>query len=371
MNDSWTEICLPILQANLLAIQRSLTPHTELIAVLKADAYGHGIDIVGPAAWEAGVRRFAVFHLEEAARLRRLLPQAAILQIGVADPREVADLLELRIQPLIVSTDQASGLAREAARRNAVLTVAAKIDTGMGRLGFSWETAAAELPPLAKLAGLHINGAGTHLASAGASDHAFADLQIIRFHQVLQACRDRGLPLPFCHAANSDAFCHSHDWHFQAVRPGILLYGYGPKKPNAPATHPFLQWKTRLVQVKSVPAGFPVSYDSSYRTPRATRIGTLPVGYSDGYSRAWSNTAFVLIRGRRAPIAGRVTMNLIMVDLGPDSPAQPGDEAVLLGEQGGDSLWADELGRLSGTISYEVLTSIRSPRIAVVDHAPA
>ncbi len=371
MTHSWSEIHLDTLRENLKAIRAALNPRTDYMAMLKADAYGHGLEIVGRTAWETGVRRFAVFHLDEAVRLRRLLPESSILLAGVASPGDTAGLLDLRLQPLLVSLDQALGLAAEARHLNATLSVHVKIDTGMGRLGLAWETAAAELVQLAATPGLHIVGAATHLASAGAADRSFADLQIARFQQVLSACRARGLVIPFCHAANSDGLCRTPDWHFDAVRPGILLYGYGPASPGAPATRPFLHWKSRLVQVKSVSAGFPVSYDSTYRTGRATRIGTIPVGYSDGYFRAWSNTAAVLVGGRRAPIAGRVTMNLIMVDLGPDSPAQPGDDVVLLGEQNGASIWADELAALAGTISYEVLTAIRSPRIPREAHATA
>jgi alanine racemase len=366
--NAWTEIHLATLASNLALIRKALAPGTDFIAMLKADAYGHGLERVGRAAWEAGVRRFAVFHLEEAARLRALLADATILFIGVADGSDAATLLELRAQPLLVTADQALALADAAEHLHARLSCQVKIDTGMGRLGFPWETAAAELVRFAARPGLHLAGISTHLASAGSIDRSFADLQISRFQQVLADCKTRGLTFPFIHAANSDAFCQTPDWHFDAVRPGILLYGYGPGSPTAPQTRPFLQWKSRLVQVKNVPADFPVSYNSTYRTSRATRIGTIPVGYSDGYSRAWSNKACVLVNGRRCPVAGRVTMNLTMVDLGPDSTARAGDEVVLLGEQHGASIWADELAALSNTISYEVLTSIRSPRIAVEAH---
>jgi alanine racemase len=367
MNDSRVEIHLGILRANLAAIRASVAPSADLILMLKADAYGHGLALIGPVAWQSGIRRFAVFHRDEAAELRRLLPRAEILWLGVAEPADAPLILESGLQPLLLSTDQARGLARETTRLGGTLNAHAKIDTGMGRLGFNWETAAAELINLAALPGLNLLGAATHLASAG-SDRDFADLQIARFRQVIDSCRRAGLPLPLCHAANSDALCREAAWHLDAVRPGILLYGYGSRFAGSPATRPFLQWKTRLAQVKSVPAGFPVSYDSTYRTTRPTRIATLPVGYSDGYNRVWSNRAEILVDGRRARLAGRVTMNLIMADLGPDSNARAGDEAVLLGEQGGASIWADELAALSGTIPYEVLTSIRGPRIPVEAH---
>jgi alanine racemase len=236
------------------------------------------------------------------------------------------------------------------------------VDTGMGRLGFPWETAAADLRELAAGRELPLTGVCTHLASAGNLTSDFADTQAARFFGVLDDCAKRGLTLPCRHMSNSAGILRNPDWDLDAVRPGILLYGYARNLAGrrAVATQPFLQWKTRVVQVKKVPRGFPVSYDSTFVTDRETLLATLDAGYADGYPRALSNRGQVLVAGRRCPVAGRVTMNLITVNLGPDSPARAGDEAVLIGSQGTERVGADDLAAWAGTISYEILTGIRT-----------
>jgi len=196
----------------------------------------------------------------------------------------------------------------------------------------------------------------------------------------VRACEAARLTGLFRHASNSGAILSGADRDLDGVRPGILLYGYGPRvtiRRQGPAdtaaqtveTQPFLQWKTRIVQVKKVPAGFPVGYDSTYVTPRETGIATLDVGYADGYARLLGNRAEVIIRGRRCPVVGLVTMNLITVDLGPACEAGDGDEAVLLGRQGDASIWADEMARWRSTIPYEVLTNIHTSEIRVTGAA--
>jgi alanine racemase len=232
----------------------------------------------------------------------------------------------------------------------------------MGRLGFAWETAPAQITAIAREPALHLEGVCTHFASSGNPDPTFMNEQARRFRCVLDACHRGGIPIPMRHASNSGAILADPSLDFDAVRPGIMLYGYPPSKLNARpvAVRPFLHWKTRALQVKEVPADFPVSYDSTYRTPSRTRLATLDIGYADGYTRHLTNKGSVLIGGRRRKIVGRVTMNLIVADLGPDHSVKPGDEAVLIGRQGEESIWADELASLAGTIPYEILTSIRA-----------
>ncbi len=362
MNSSWVEIHLPILRANIRAIRNILPPNTAIIAMVKSDAYGHGLCLVAPVLRGEGVRHFGVFTLEEVARLRALVPDAVILCFGPVHEKDTPDLLALRAIPLLFSVQQAAALNHSAQRLGHRLPCHVKIDTGMGRVGLAWEEAPRLLATLARLPGLEINGICTHYAAAGSEDPSFTLLQAQRFEQVAAACRSAGIAIPFLHAAASDALCFDRQWRYEGVRPGILLYGYGPKNPGHPEVRPFLQWKARLIQVKRVAAGTPISYDCTYRAPSETVIGTIPVGYADGYFRIWSNRAPILSEGRRCRVAGRVTMNLTMVDLGPHSTAQAGDEITLLGQDGSESLWADELAALAGTISHEVLTAIRSPR---------
>jgi alanine racemase len=230
----------------------------------------------------------------------------------------------------------------------------------MGRFGFDWPTAAQEILDLHRRGGVVIEGICTHFASAGRKGDDFAEEQARRFVTVIEACRVGGLQIPFRHVANSAAFNSRPDWDFEGVRCGILAYGYGGRPDSRAQTRPFLQWKTTVVQVRSVPAQYPVGYLSTHRTERPTILATLNVGYADGFSRLLSNGGRVLIGGRRVPVVGRVSMNFTTVDVGSDAAVRSGDEVVLLGRQGDDAIGADELARWCKTIPYEILTSIRS-----------
>jgi alanine racemase len=239
------------------------------------------------------------------------------------------------------------------------LDVHIKIDTGMGRLGVPWDQAAATCERIAQLPGLRVAGICTHLASVELKKPSLGPTQIERFQGITQELARRGLAKLFKHVASSRGIQYHMDWDLDAVRPGIILYGYGAgEKDMRIRTQPILQWKTRVVQVKAVPAGAAIGYYSTYTTPTPTNIATLSAGYADGYHRALSNKGFVLIRGQRCPVVGRVSMNWITVDVGPQSDAKAGDEAVLIGRQGTEAIWADELARLARTIAYEILTSI-------------
>jgi alanine racemase len=380
MKNAWIELDLDILRANIVNLRAALSHSTAIISVVKADAYGHGMIPVARCTWDCGVRWFAVVHLDEALALRTLLPDANILILGVTGPEQAEELLRANLTPVLVSEAQAVALAAAAAARGEELTCHVKVDTGMGRLGFRWEEAVVALPRLAAVPGLRMRGICTHFASANRDGMDFVVEQANRFHQVVKACEAARLTGLFRHAANSGAIMSGPSWDLDGVRPGILLYGYGPKiEPDPPPgpvatagaprsrveTRPFLQWKTRIAQIRNVPAGFPVSYDSTYVTREETRIATLCVGYADGYSRLLGNRGAVLVRGRRCPVVGRVTMNLTTVDLGPTGEAIEGDEVVLVGRQGQAAVWADEVASWRQTIAYEVLTNIRTTDIRV------
>lgn len=364
MSNTWVELDRAVLEGNLRALRRALSPKTEIVFVVKANAYGHGMIEVSRCAWTFGVRWFAVVHADEGIALRNALPKARIVLLGAAHPAEVPALLRHRLIPVIVDERHARALAAaaRAAGRKACLECHAKVDTGMGRLGFAWPEAGRLLPALARLPGLRIAGLCSHLAASSGPDKAFSRRQLDRFRQVVEACEVGGLRIPFQHVSNSGGILQDRAWDLSAVRAGILLYGYARRQDEAcrVRTRPFLHWKTRVLQVKEVPAGFPISYDGTYVTRRLTRIATLDAGYSDGISRLLSNKGCVLIGGRRCPIAGRVTMNLVAVDLGPRHDAKEWDEAVLIGTQGRESLWADEIAAWRHSIAYEVLTDIRT-----------
>jgi len=361
MGNTWVELDLATLKGNVCALRKALTPGTEIIFVVKANAYGHGMVEVSRCAWACGVRWFAVVHADEGVELRRALPGAKILLLGAAHPSEVPAILRHRLIPVLVDERHALSLAK-AVRGKARLECHAKVDTGMGRLGFAREDAGRVLPKLARNPRLNITGLCSHLAASSGDDKAFSVRQFGRFHEVVAECETGGLSVPFLHLSNSGGILQDGGWDFHAVRAGILLYGYA-RKPGEECrvkTRPFLHWKTRVLQVKKVPAGFPVSYDGTHVTRRATCIATIDAGYSDGVSRLLSNKGFVLIRGKRCRIAGRVTMNLIAVDVGPNTKVREWDEVVLIGTQGREAIWADEVGEWRQTIAYEVLTNIRT-----------
>ena len=359
--NAWIELDSEVMCRNILAIKSTLSGSAEIIQVVKANAYGHGLKVVSTKAFECGVRWFLVARMDEAMALRAVLPDVNILLLGAVWSSDVPELTNHRIIPVLICEEQAVQLAETARRSGKRLACHVKVDTGMGRFGIPWEGAPVLLSRLQRRGGLDIRGICMHFASAGKVGDSFAAVQASRFNQVVKGCRDCGLDNLFKHVANSAAFVAHPELDFDGVRVGILAYGYGGKRNDSRVhTNPLLQWKTRVLQVKQVPAGFPVGYLSTHITLEPTWLATIDVGYSDGLSRLMSNKGHVLVGGRRAKVVGRVTMNFTMVDVGPQGGVKSGDEVTLIGTQGNECLWADELARWCQTIPYEILTNIRS-----------
>ncbi|MFO7871346.1 MAG: alanine racemase [Kiritimatiellia bacterium] len=372
IRNTWVELDFNILESNLRAIKSALTPGTEIMLVVKSEAYGHGLADVTRCALSEGVSWFVTAHLFEAEAVRAVAPDSRILVMGVMDPGEVEKCLDQRVTPVIVSEAHAMALAGAAAAGGKTLNCHAKVDTGMGRLGFPWNQAVSSLRKLAAENNLHMEGLCTHFASSDSPDREFADTQAERFRKVCTECAESGLSFSIKHISNSGGIVREAGWDMDGVRPGILAYGYAPaghvSVGNASrkiSTRPLLQWKSRIVQSRDLPEGFPVSYGSTYMTPRPSRIAVVDAGYADGYPRALSNKAYVLAGGRRCPVVGRVTMNLFMIDTGMDHNVRQGDEVVLMGASGNEEVWADEIADWCDTIPYEILTGIRAPRITV------
>lgn len=357
---SWVEVDLAQLGANAASIRNALGG-ADLMAVVKADAYGHGLAATASALRRANVKKFAVAYVAEAMVVRQAIPDAElILVLGVASPQDVAQLLAQRITPVVVSVEHGCDLAAAATAMDGRLPVHLKLDTGMGRLGFVCPQEVDAATRLCRLSGLDVRGVCTHFAmvelqrkpeaSRGQVDKFLAALPVLeeavghRLTRHMSSTRG-ALLLPEC------------DQDF--VRVGIALYGYGASDATQRfATRPILQWKARVMQVKKVPADFAVGYYGSYRTTTATEVATISCGYTDGYQRHLGNHGHVLIGGERRRVVGRVSMNWITVDLGPDSGVRPGDEVTLIGEQDGAAIWADELAIHCETIAYEILTGI-------------
>jgi alanine racemase len=368
------EVDLARLQQNYEAIAahvaqgRSQPP--QVMPVLKANAYGHGLVPVAQKLERAGAPYVAVAYLEEAMRLRQEGVRLPVLVLGGIVGSQIPRFLEHDLTLTASSVDKLAAIDACAAARGDKLVnkprVHLKIDTGMERIGVHWYSAEKLLE--ASLAARHVEVEGifTHFASADEPDLADARRQLERFHEVLRFYERRSLPMPLRHAANSGAILQLPESHLDMVRPGILLFGASPSHDLA-LTLPVrqaLRWTTRVVFFKVVQAGHPVSYGGSWAPREATRVITMPVGYGDGYMRAMSGRAELLVRGRRVPVVGRICMDQVMADIGAGS-AYNGDEVVLLGEGDGGAIRIEELARWAGTIPHEILTSIntRVPRV--------
>lgn len=372
MASTWVELDLGILADNVQRVRRSMGPETQIIHVVKADGYGHGMIPVARCAAANSVRWFAVMGVEEGLALREVLPDAGVLLLGGTEPSEVPAMLDARLTPLLMGERHAERLSDAAVRAGRRLVCHIHLDTGMGRLGVLWQDAVQVVPRVAALPGLDVQGVSTHFASAEHVDAAPTELQAARFRKILAACEACGVKFAMRHVANSAGFLRDEAWDLEGVRIGLLLYGYAPGSCRCSArvetcTRPILQWKSRVVQVRKLGAGSPVSYGGTYVTSRPTYVATVSAGYSDGYPLHLSNHSFVLVGGRRRPVVGRVTMNLVGVDLGSETEVQEGDEAVLLGVQGQASIGADHLAAWAGTIPYEILTGIRATDRRVIN----
>ena len=361
MKSSWIEIDRAVLRDNLQCIRGALPAATEAVLVVKANAYGHGLAETARCAAGAGVRWFAVAYLDEALAVREAAPDAQIVVLGVADAADVPVMLERRIIPIAVSAEHGRALGAEARRGGARLPVHLKIDTGMGRMGILWPQAAAEGGALLEEPGLDVQGLCTHFARVEPGEQDPARVQAERFFTVAGALEARAGRRLFRHVSSSRAMLCHPEWDLDGVRPGIIAYGYGASDESGRVrTRPVLQWKTRVMQARRVPAQFAVGYYGTYVTPAPTTLAVIGLGYADGYLRTLSNKSHVLIGGRRCRVVGRVSMNWITVDVGPYGRVAQSDEVVLIGRQGNQEIWADELATLCRTIPYEILTGINA-----------
>ncbi len=357
------EISLDALAANLAAV-RAHVGAAKVMAVVKANAYGHGLVPVARHLAAQGADGFGVAFLEEGIALRQAGITAPILVFGGIGEKQAPLFIRHDLSLTAPSVEKLRLIDEAAAALGAPARVHLKVDTGMERIGMHWYSAEKLLE--ASLACRHIvvEGVYSHFANADAAPSGLghARLQLERFHEVLSFYDKRSLPMPARHIANSGGILQLPEAHLDLVRPGILLYGVYPSAACARSVvvAPALALKSRVVFFKVVKAGNPVGYGSTW-TPRVdTRVATVPIGYGDGYFRALSNRASVLIRGRRCAIVGRVCMDQLMADLGPDGAAYNGDEVVLIGSQGDETISVDELAELAGTIPYEILTHLNS-----------
>lgn len=369
------EIDLAAVAHNVRLLRRITQPRARLLVAVKADGYGHGAVEVARTALAHGATELGVAHLAEGLVLRRHDITAPILIFGHTPPQWADQLMANDLTPTVFSPTGARALSAAARLTGRRLPVHVKIDTGMGRLGILCDPlrpagapeAVAELLEMARLPGIDLQGIFTHFAAADQLDLRPAQQQLDRFLDILNQLERAGLTIALKHAANSGAILQMPDAHLDMVRAGIAVYGLRPSREAAPPEvdlKPAMSLKAPVIHLKTVPAGTPISYGGTYTTPRATRIATIPVGYADGYRRSLSNRGHMLVRGCRAPIVGRVCMDLTMIDVGEIPEVAVGDEVVIMGRQEGQAICADDLADLLDTINYEVVSAItaRVPR---------
>jgi alanine racemase len=360
------EIDLGQIRANYRAIAAHVGPGRQVMPILKANAYGHGLVAVARAVEAEGAPCLGLAFVEEGIALRRAGIRAPILVLGGILGDQIPRFLDHDLCLAASSVDKLRAIDACAASLGVRAGVHLKIDTGMERIGIHWYSAEKLLEAALQCGNVDVLGVFSHLASSDEPDGSYTRLQLERFLEVVSFYERRSLPTPMRHLANSGAVLQHPDTWLDAVRPGILLFGVKPAQAMALSVPvaPAMTWKSRVVYFKVVEAGNPVSYGSTWAPDRQTRMVTVPVGYGDGYPRALSNRAEVLIAGRRYPVRGRVCMDQVMVDIGWDS-AYNGDEVVLLGGQGEERISAEGLAARAGTIPYEILTGIntRVPRV--------
>ena len=364
---TWAEIDLDAIAHNVRQLKRHIGERVKLTAVVKANAYGHGAVPVARTALENGAERLAVNRVVEGIELRRAGIAAPILILGYSPPWEAEAIVRHDLTPTITEREVALALARVAASQGKTVPVHVKVDTGMGRFGLLPKEVVDFAKGLADFPNLRLEGLYTHFATADEADKSHTRRQFGAFLDVLKRLEEAGIEVPIRHAANSAATLDLPETHLDMVRCGIAIYGL---YPSAEVSHsiplkPAMSLKSRVARLRTLPAGSCISYGCTYVTSSPTRVALVPVGYGDGYHRLLSNRGQVLIRGRRAPILGRVCMDQFVVDVSDIPGVRLNDEVVVFGRQGEEEISAEEVAAWAQTINYEVVTALM-PRVTRV-----
>jgi len=361
---TWAEIDLDAIQKNIRSFGKLVGPSVQIMAVVKANAYGHGAAPVARAAMDAGATRLAVHRLTEGIELRQAGIMEPVLIMGYTPPAGAHEIVEWNLTPSLITSEFATAVSAIAASQGKTVPLHIKVDTGMSRYGLFPNEVISFLTMLKSLPAVQVEGLFTHFATADARDQTWVLQQIDVFNQVITAARNAAIEIPLIHAANSAGTMKLPQAHYDAVRPGISMYGMDPSTEWEPVfpLYPALTLKSTVSRVRELPAGAGVSYGRTFITQRPTVAALVPVGYGDGYHRILSNKCSVLIRGKRAPILGRVCMDQFVVDVTGIPGVAQDDEVVLVGRQGAERISAEEVASLAGTINYEITTGLL-PRV--------
>ena len=367
MRPTYVSVSLKNIRHNIELMRARLKPETKYLAVVKANAYGHGMEAVANCAVEAGASYLGVAFAEEGVRLRESGILTPILLLGATNEAHMDDVIAYDLTPAVFTVEKLRLLQEHAAKLNKPCRIHFKVDTGMNRIGFSDESEFKKALALLKdCPNVKLDGLFTHFAVSELPDPSFTKLQGERFQRFIELTHAEGLH-PILHASNSAAALHLPELQFDMVRGGIAMYGCHPIGHSVAGVdlRPAMSWHTNITHIKQIGAHEGVSYGLKFVSDGPMRVGTLAVGYGDGYKRCLSGNVDVLVRGKRARQIGTICMDQMMIDLSNIPEAAVDDDVVLLGTQGGESITADELAGKAGTISYEILLSVseRVPRI--------
>lgn len=374
LNRAWAEINLDNIAHNVLEIRRITSKKAEIMGVVKADAYGHGVMEVAKTLLDNGVTHLAVSMLDEAIQLRKYGISVPILVLSYTDPVRAEEVIQYGITQTVFSHDLARALSEAACRLNKKVKIHIKIDTGMTRVGFMpGYSAVKNVVEISRLPGIIIEGLFSHFASADEKDKSYTYMQFERFMSIWTELSRIGVHIPIKHICNSAAVIMFPEMHMDMVRPGIILYGLYPSEEVDKSRidlRPAMSLKANVILVKDVEKDTSISYGRIFTTLRESKIATIPIGYADGYTRLLNGKGRVLINGEIAPIVGRICMDQCMVDVTElTSDVKVGDEVVLFGKQGEREIKVEEVASQIGTVNYEVVCIVgkRIPRVYLKD----
>ncbi|MCK4619550.1 MAG: alanine racemase [Desulfobacterales bacterium] len=368
---AWAEVDLKAIAHNIRELRSITNPKARFMAVVKANAYGHDIIEVARRSLENGAEALGVANIEEGIQLRKAGIDAPVLIFGYTSPIHVKKLIELDLTQTVYSYETSEKLSQAATAYGKKIKVHIKVDTGMGRLGLLRgikDNSLSEVESISRLPMLELEGIYTHFATADKSDRSYAGKQFEIFMDFLNQLRIAGLEIAVTHAANSAAIINMPETHLDMVRAGISIYGlYTSEEVDRSIINlkPAMALKTKIIHLKKVPAGFKVSYGTTYETEKPTTIATVSIGYADGLNRLLSSKGRMLVCGQSAPIVGRICMDMTMLDVGEIPEIVMEQEVVVFGKQGNSSITVDEIASTINTINYEVVSTImeRVPRI--------
>ncbi|MEG0923443.1 MAG: alanine racemase [Anaerovoracaceae bacterium] len=369
----WAEINLTNLDYNIKSIKEKVGPNKELIGVIKADAYGHGSVKCAEVLRENGVKTFAIATLQEAITLREAGVKEPIIMLGLTPDMYADTIIEYDITPVVCDSANAKAFSDAAAKVGKTVSGLIAVDTGMGRIGYiadNTDFAISDVKKIAALSNFKIKGMFSHMSTADALDKTYSHQQEAKYNNFYNALTAAGIEIPFRTLANSASIMELPSIHFDAVRPGIILYGCYPSDEvdkNQLSIKPVMSIKANIVHLKDVPADFSVGYGRKYISKKPSKVATIALGYADGYPRPYSAHAKVIVNGVFAPIAGNICMDQCMIDVTDVPNVKVGDEVIVMGTDGKNTILADDIANATGTINYEITCALgqRLPKVYV------